>query len=435
MNGAWSWCPLGELFEIGAGKTMSAAARNGTDKTPFLRTSNVLWDQIDLSSVDEMSISEHERFAKLLRTGDLLVCEGGEIGRAAIWNGEVETMSFQNHLHRLRPIVEDVEPRFYVYFLQSAFTQLGIFEGTGNKTTIPNLSRSRLAALRVPQPTLDEQQAIAAVLARIRDAIKTHEQSIALALDLKRAAMRTLFTRGLRGEAQKETEIGLVPESWEIVSVGTLRDWLQYGTSARCSYEPTEFPVLRIPNIEPGRVNDEDLKFGKLRAIEADRYRLKNGDLIFIRTNGVVERLGACAIYTGKPQNALFASYLIRASLKLDQVDPHFMAYFFGSELGISIIAGCATPAADGKYNLNTGTIDALPLPLPSTLEEQREIVAILDAIDRKIDLHRRKRAVLDNLFKTLLHKLMTGEIRVADLDLSTLNGAEENIDANEVNA
>ena len=97
------------------------------------------------------------------------------------------------------------------------------------------------------------------------------------------------------------------------------------------------------------------------------------------------------------------------------------MAYFFESELGTSVIAGRATPAADGKYNLNTGTIDALPLPLPPTLEEQREIVAILEAVDRKIDLQRKKRAVLDDLFKALLHKLMTREIRVAALDFSAL--------------
>ena len=67
MNEAWTWSPLGDLFEIGAGKTMSAAARNGADKTPFLRTSNILWDEIDLSSVDSMSIPEHEMPAKLLR--------------------------------------------------------------------------------------------------------------------------------------------------------------------------------------------------------------------------------------------------------------------------------------------------------------------------------------------------------------------------------
>ena len=426
MNAFWTWRPLGGLFEIGAGKTMSAAARNGPDKTPFLRTSNVFWDEIDISSVDEMSIPERELSNKLLRSGDMLVCEGGEIGRSAIWNGEVETMSFQNHLHRLRPVGEGVEPRFYVYFLQSAFTQLGIFEGAGNKTTIPNLSRSRLAGLEVPQPEIGEQRAIVAVLARVREAVKMHEQGVVLAQELKRAAMQTLFSHGLRGEPQKETEIGPVPESWQVVNVGTVREALQYGTSTRCSYEPTEFPVLRIPNIESGRVNDKDLKFCSLQATEADRYRLRNGDLIFIRTNGVVERLGTCAIYTGKPENALFASYLIRACLNLDQVDPHFMACFFGSELGTSIIAGRATPAADGKYNLNTGTIDALPFPLPPTLEEQREIVVMLNAIAHKIDLHRRKSTVLDELFRSLLYKLMTGEIQSEELDLAGLDGAIE---------
>ena len=193
MNDAWPWRPLGELFEIGAGKTMSAAARNGPDKIPFLRTSNVLWDEIDLSSVDEMSIPRHELPDKLLRPGDLLVCEGGEIGRAAIWNGEVETMSFQNHLHRLRPI-EDVEPRFYVYFLQSAFTQLGIFEGAGNKTTIPNLSRSRLAALNVPQPPKREQQAIVQALSKVRKAVDFHRRKAALLEELFRSLLRILMT-------------------------------------------------------------------------------------------------------------------------------------------------------------------------------------------------------------------------------------------------
>ena len=194
MNEAWTCRPLGELFDIGAGKTMSAAARNGPDKTPFLRTSNVLWDEIDLSSVDEMSIPEHELPAKLLRRGDLLVCEGGEVGRAAIWNGEIETMSFQNHLHRLRPIVEDVEPRFYVYFLQSAFTQLGIFEGAGNKTTIPNLSRNRLAALEVPHPPLDEQQAISAALSQVRDAIRMQSRKRSVLNGLFGALLHELMT-------------------------------------------------------------------------------------------------------------------------------------------------------------------------------------------------------------------------------------------------
>ena len=115
-----------------------------------------------------------------------------------------------------------------MYFLQAAFTLLGIFAGAGNKTTIPNLSRGRLAALPVPKPRVSEQRAIAAVLSRIRAAIKVQSQNLVLAQELKRAAMQTLFT-GLRGEAQKETEIGLVPERWEVVSFGSVRDRLQYG--------------------------------------------------------------------------------------------------------------------------------------------------------------------------------------------------------------
>lgn len=423
-NPNWNWRPLGELFDIGAGKTMSAAARAGAHKVPFLRTSNVLWDDIDLTQVDEMSISPTELLDKSLKAGDLLVCEGGEIGRAAVWDGRVPVMSFQNHLHRLRPTQDDVDAHFYVYFLQSAFTQLGIFEGAGNKTTIPNLSRNRLAALDVPHPPKPEQQSVAQALAKVREAITVHDKATSTALELKHAVMNDLFTRGLRGEPQKETEIGPLPESWALIDFREVREWLQYGTSTHCSVERRTYPVLRIPNVESGRVNPSDLKYCDLPAAEGGKYLLNPGDLIFIRTNGVLERLGTCAVYQGEPEGALFASYLIRARIKTDAANPKFLAYFYGSRLGTSLVAGRATPAADGKYNLNTGTIDSLPVPLPATLDEQQEIVEVLEALDRKIDLHQKKRAALEELFESLLHKLMTGEIAVSDLDLSALSMA-----------
>jgi len=424
-NPNWNWRPLGELFDIGAGKTMSAAARAGADKVPFLRTSNVLWDEIDLAEVDKMSISATELVDKSLKAGDLLVCEGGDIGRAAVWDGRVPVMSFQNHLHRLRPIQDGIDARFYVYFLQSAFTQLGIFEGAGNKTTIPNLSRNRLAALDVPHPPEAEQLSIAQSLAKVREAITVHDKATLTALELKHAVMNNLFTRGLRGEPQKETEIGPIPESWSLVDFREVREWLQYGTSTHCTVERRNYPVLRIPNVESGRVNPTDLKYCDLPVAEGGKYLLKLGDLIFIRTNGVLERLGTCAVYQGEPEGALFASYLIRARIKANTANPKFLAYFYGSRLGTSLVAGRATPAADGKYNLNTGTIDSLPVPLPATLDETQEIVEVLEALDRKIDLHQKKRAALEELFKSLLHKLMTGEISVSELDLSALSSAK----------
>lgn len=78
-------------------------------------------------------------------------------------------------------------------------------------------------------------------------------------------------------------------------------------------------------------------------------------------------------------------------------------------------------PSAHGTMTLNLDDIETFKIPCPSEPDEANEIVAILDAIDSKIELHRHKRAVLDELFKSLLHKLMTGAIRVADLDLSAL--------------
>jgi type I restriction enzyme S subunit len=420
INAAWPLRPLGELFDIGAGKTMSAAGREGAQKTPFLRTSNVLWDEIDLSTVDEMAIPQHELPEKLVATGDLLVCEGGEIGRAAIWNGELATMSFQNHLHRLRPKQKDIVPRFYVYFLQSGFTQLGIFEGAGNKTTIPNLSRNRLAALDVPQPGFEEQRDVAAALARVRQAMKLHDKSLEVAQNLKRAAMRALFTKGLRGEAQKDTEIGPVPESWGVVQIGDVSLNTQYGLSVR-GQPSGVYPILRMNCQEDGKVHYRNLQFVDLDEETFEDFRLRPGDLLFNRTNSI-DLVGRMAI-VDDARPAVFASYLVRLTVDEARCDPRFLNYFMNWPETQSEIKKLASRAV-GQANINASKLRTVLFPLPPTVDEQREIVAVLDAIDRKIDLHKRKRAVLDELFKALLHKLMTGEIRVADLDLSALDAA-----------
>lgn len=423
MNEVWTWRPLGELFEIGAGKTMSAAARKGTDKTPFLRTSNVLWDEIDLSSVDEMSIPAHELPAKLLRPGDLLVCEGGEIGRAAIWNGEVATMSFQNHLHRLRPVVPNVEPHFYVFFLQSAFTQLGIYEGAGNKTTIPNLSRSRLAGLDVPQPPLGEQQAISAALSQVHDAIRAQGQSIAVAEDLKRAAMRTLFTRGLRGEAQKETEIGPMPESWRQTTLGDLCDGpggaIQTGPFGsqlhKEDYQETGVPVVNPTHLNAGSIDHENVpRISDENAHRLERHRLYVDDIVLARRG----QIGRMALVTESEEGWLCGtgSFLIR--VRQPFVDNRFLHFRLTTEPTAKWLTAHAAGAI--MPNLNNAVLRQIPVFLPS-VAEQRDIAAILDGIDLKIDLHRRKRAVFEDLFKALLHKLMIGEIWVTHLDPSAL--------------
>ena len=396
---------------------MSATARNGPDKKPFLRTSNVLWDEIDLSSLDKMSIPDHELPAKLLRRGDLLVCEGGEIGRAAIWNGEVKTMSFQNHLHRLRPIDTNVEPRFYVFFLQSAFTQLGFFEGAGNRTTIPNLSRSRLAGLHVPQPSLSEQQAIVRLLGDIRQAIRGQEQSISIARELKRASMGRLFARGLHSEMHRETEIGSVPKSWGVVPLGSL--CISADSVAFQSEADRTIQYVDVSSISRDYLRIETTSRYVLReAPSRARKRILAGDVIFATVRPTLLR---AAIVPEELDNQVCSTAFCVLRRDRKKVVNGFAYYLVQREQFLQRLAesetGASYPAVTDRMVKET----LVPRP---ALNEQREIVAILNAIDCKIDLQCRKRAVLEELFKALLHNLMIGEIRAADIDLSALSSA-----------
>lgn len=418
INEAWPLRPLGELFEIGAGKTMSAAAREGAEKTPFLRTSNVMWDEIDLTKVDEMAIPPRELSGKLLRPGDLLVCEGGEIGRAAIWNGEQDVMSFQNHLHRLRPLADDVDPRFYVYFLQCGFTQLGIFAGAGNKTTIPNLSRNRLAALDLPHPEVHEQRDIVRALARVRGAMKLHDRSTSLAQDLKSAAMRALFTKGVRGETQKETEIGLIPDSWELKPLGSFGR-VGNGSTPKKSingyWDGGDFPWLTSAKVYDRDIFSAD-QFVTQEALGKCHLPIVEPGAILVAITGQGKTLGNCAVLR---MRATINQHLAYVATDLSLADPSYLRGYLETQYEYFRQVGGGGGSTKGA--LTCAFLRGVPIPCPPTLDEQREIVAVLDAIDRKIDLHRRKRALLDELFKALLHKLMTGEIRVSDLDLSAL--------------
>lgn len=420
----WSVKSLSEIIDYKAGRTPSRANNDFWQKTTF----NIPW--VAISDMEPYSVITHTSESisphafdtvfrgKIVPAGTLLMSFKLTIGR-------ISTLGIPAcHNEAIISIYPkaDIDQRYLGYFLsQIDFENLQDRQVKGN-----TLNQEKIDRIPVAVPPLEEQKEISSVLDLIRSVIEEQERALSVTQELKRATMRELFTRGLRGEKQKETEIGLVPKSWDVVPFEKVREWLQYGTSIRCGTSPTKCPVLRIPNIEQGRVDSSDLKYCELSEKEAANYELQHGDLIFIRTNGVLERLGCCAVYEGTPSNALFASYLIRARPLNNLVVPRFATYFFGSQLGTSLIAGRATPAADGKYNLNTGIIDSIPLPLPPTLDEQREIVEILDAIDKKIDLHKRKKTVLEELFKSLLHKLMTGEIRVTDLDLSALDMQEK---------
>jgi type I restriction enzyme S subunit len=397
-----------------------------------VRSTNFRGDGVlDFSDVVQLPVEGRLFEERALLPGDIVIERSGggpkqPVGRVAYFNPPDDAAYFTSNFTTALRVVDrsKFDPEFVALYLHALYLS-GATETLQRATTgIRNLDWQEYLAFEVPNLDIADQQSLARVITLLRTEYDVEARSAENAIETKQALMADMFSRGLRGEGQYETEIGYLPRSWNLMLFSEVRQWLQYGTSTRCSPVEASYPVLRIPNIGSGKVDASDLKYCDLPEKEAAKYQLELGDLIFIRTNGVLERLGSCAVYRGAPKQALFASYLIRARLDLKRVEPRFVAHFYGSKLGTSLVAGRATPASDGKYNLNTGTIDALPLPVPPTLDEQVEIADILDTMDAKIALHQQKRAVLEELFKALLHKLMTGEIDVNDLDLSALQSA-----------
>jgi type I restriction enzyme S subunit len=406
------WRPLGELFEIGAGKAMSANARSGSNKIPFLRTSNVLWDEIDLSSVDKMSIPDHELPAKLLRRGDLLVCEGGEIGRAAIWNGEIATVSFQNHVHRLRPIDEGIEPRFYVYFLQCAFTQLGIFEGAANRTTIPNLSRNRLASLEVPKPGLNEQRAIVTALSRLRRAINLQDRLVVIVRYLKRAVTASLFTRGLSEGAQKDTEIGTMPMTWDPKSLSETCDIWSGGTPRRSVHEywTGEIPWASGKDIKTPSLDDTIDHLSAEGVQSGSRMAPEGAVLLLVRGMALAKDLPVAVI-----KRPMAFNQDVKALVPRDGCPGSFLrsAIYFRKEFLLSQ----TVRSSHGTMTLNLDDVQRFKIPFPADRNTPAKVAEILDTIDLKVNIHERKRDALDEAYRALLFELMTGHVVAINSD------------------
>ena len=270
----------------------------------------------------------------------------------------------------------------------------------------------------VPLPPLSEQYEIAAVLNLARAAVLAQKKCEDAAMNLKRAAMQTLFTRGLRGEAQKETEIGPVPESWKPKNILELCEIWSGGTPRKSvrEYWGGKIPWVSGKDLKSPSLDDA-IDHVTAEGVEAgSRVAPTESVLLLVRGMGLAKDLPVAVINRPMAFNQDVKALVSRGD---------YPGRFLRSAIyeGKARLLNQIVSSAHGTMTLNLNDVENFKVPCPQDAFEAEEIVAVLDAIDRKIDLHRRKRAVLDDLFKALLHKLMTGEIRVADLGLSAPRG------------
>ena len=269
-----------------------------------------------------------------------------------------------SHLAIVIPDRTRIEPD-YLYWWSANYDP----RAQAQVTSLPSLKLSTLKTALVPLPPLDEQRRIvgilnrAAKIERLRARAKERVQDFIPALFIK-----------MFGDPVEN------PMGWKIRHFGELVDEFRYGTSKKCSTEASDgdLPILRIPNVLRNVIDWNGMKFATLDDREANAIRLKEGDILFVRTNGNPEYIGRCAVFRGN-RPAAYASYLIRARLAANSfVTSEYIAGTLSTAMMRNVILSLARTTA-GNHNVNIASLGSLPLPVPP-LDRQHRYTQIVEA-------------------------------------------------------
>lgn len=297
------------------------------------------------------------------------------------------------------------DARFASYFLD--FLRLGRF---GSGASVPTLDRNSFRLMSVVVPPLTEQLKIAKVLGLVQGAMEQQERLIALTTELKKALLHQIFTQGRRGERQKETEIGLVPETWIETSLGQLASepggFLQTGPFGsqlhKHEYLGEGVGVVNPTHLLGNRINHADVpRVSQETAARLNRHLLNAGDILFARRG----EIGRHGMVTRDEEGWLCGTGCFLARIRQKHIDNRFLSYLFSTD---DVIAWLNSHAAGAIMpNLNNTILRSMPVFFPS-----------------KETIHERKLASLTALLRTLLHQLMTAQIRVHNLNLPEMESA-----------
>lgn len=293
-------------------------------------------------------------------------------------------------------------PRFLVYLLHT-HSLISHAVATSTGVNHPRTSWNSLGKFTFALPPLPEQRAIAHILQTIQEAKAARQREIALECERKAALMDHLFSYGTKGEPRKGTEIGEIPESWEVVRLAELCTKITDGTHRTPTYVNAGVPFLRVVDIQSTEIDWENVKW--IPKYEHDelikRCKPEKGDVLLSK-NGTI---GKTKVIDWEEEFSIFVS-LCLLKIKHESLNNVYLAEFLASN-------GLPQIQKRGKKmtvtNLHLVEIRELLIPLPP-LSEQQKIAEILQACDTKIVAFEQEAARLDELFHAMLDELMTGK-------------------------
>lgn len=393
----WEVSTVGREFEIKLGKMLDAEKNVGVPK-PYIGNKAVQWDRIDISDLPTvpMSRADIERFR--LRNGDLLACEGGEVGRAAIWNAPIEECYYQKALHRLRPL-RGFDSRLMVALLRQ-WSERGLLVNYVTQTSIAHLPREKFLEVPMPVPPLLEQRAIAAVLLDVDALLAKLDQLIVKKRDLKHAAMQQLLT-GL-------TRLPGFGGLWEVKRLDGLANIRSGGTPSTTQPEFWNGDVLWCTPTDITALAGFKYLVDTSRTITTSGLQSSSAELVPAGSILMTSRatIGECAINAVPvATNQGFKNFVPYPS-----TDGEFLYYLLQTKKQdfISLCSG-STFLEIGKTQLVR-----FEVKIPREKTEQTAIATVLSDMDTELVALEARRDKTRALKQGMMQELLTGRIRLA---------------------
>ncbi len=336
---------------------------------------------------------------RMVESGDLILSNSMSFGRPYI-------MRTSGCIHdgwvvfRLNKDIIDEE---YLYNILNSNEVYAQFNHLATGSTVKNLNIDRVKEVVIPLPPLATQRAIVTRIEALFAELDKAVQHLRTAQQQLKTYRQAVLNHWLNNEDGK----------WEVVKLGEVIEKPTYGTSKKCDYDIVGTGVLRIPNIGNGYIIDEDLKFAVFSDEEKEKYSLKEGDLLTIRSNGSVDLVGKCALISSKEEKYLFAGYLIRLRPFPEKVNSKYLTLTLESHK-LRIQIEDKAKSTSGVNNINSVEIQNLIIPLPPLAEQQR----IVQEIESRLSQATASETYIENalqqaeaLRQSILKKAFSGEL------------------------
>ncbi|MFK4788701.1 restriction endonuclease subunit S [Microbacterium sp. ZW T5_56] len=393
MREGWRQITLGDVAETRLGKTLPRGSGQDDDGAPYLRNVNVQWGRIATENLNRMPFTAVERRLLELKRGDILVCEGGEVGRTALVSEDLEGIYFQNALHRVRPSSE-VVPMFLALSIER-FVRSGGLDGIATRVTIAHLNQTKLRAIQLVLPPLAEQRRIVDLIAAADDAIAAAEGESAATSAAARSLRSSLFSE--------------LKQSHPVTTVGELFEMkLGRQKSAAQSIGDHVIPYVRAGNITEYGVAGELLTMN-FEPREQEIFRLHEGDVL-LAEGGTV---GVSARWSGGSEVPVgFDKHVIRIrgrqGVSISDFAHEWARWAYQD--------GVFDRTATGITIRALGFGRATRIELPDTpLAQQEDVVKTLIPIEEAADAARTEANRLRTLRSNLLTVLLSGEHEIPE--------------------